>query len=260
MKEQDVLLVKKENGICTLTINLPQKHNILTRETFTKVSSTLRSVGEDGNSRIVILRGAGEKAFSAGYDISRLTSVENADNEDPLEDVIMAIESCSIPVIAMIYGYCVGAGCGLALACDLRLAADNAQLGITAARLGAIYPPSATLRLINLVGIAAAKELLYTGRLIDAIRAREIGLVDQVVPEDKLATAAYDLAREIADNSPLSVRGNKKIISRLLDYRSPSSQEREEFLALQKQAAESHDLKEGSKAFAEKRKPVFRGE
>lgn len=260
MKEQDVLLVKKENGVCTLTINLTQKHNILTRETFTKLSSTLRSVGGDGNSRVVILRGAGEKAFSAGYDISRLTSVENADNEDPLEDVIMAIESCSIPVIAMIYGYCVGAGCGLALACDLRLAADNAQLGITAARLGAIYPPSAMLRLINLVGIAAAKEMLYTGSTYDARKAREIGLVNQVVMKDHLAKTTYDLACEIADNSPLSVRGSKKIISRLINYRSPNPEARVEFLSLQKQASESHDLKEGLRAFCEKRKPLFKGE
>ena len=260
MKEQDLLLVNIENGICTLTINLPQKHNILTRETFTKLSKALRSVGEDGHSRVVILRGAGEKAFSAGYDIKRLTLTEDVDNEDPLEDVILTIEHCSIPVIAMIYGYCIGAGCSLAVACDLRLAADNAQLGITAVRLGAIYPPSATLRLINLVGIAAAKEMLYTGRMIDAGKAREIRLVDQVVPRDDLAKTTYDLAREIADNSPLSVRGSKRIISRLLNYRSLNTVEREEFLSLQKQTAESRDLKEGSKAFFEKRKPVFRGE
>lgn len=260
MKEQDVLLVRNENGICTLTINLPQKRNILTPETFTKISESLRSVSEDNNSRAVILRGAGQKAFSAGYDISRLTSVEDADNEDPLEDVIIAIENCSIPVIAMIYGYCIAAGCGLATACDLRLAADNAQLGITAARLGVIYPPSATLCLINLVGIAAAKEMLYTGRMIDAVKAREIGLVDQVVPQKFLAKATYDLAREIANNSPLSVRGSKRIISRFINYRSPNPEVREEFLSLQKRAAASHDLNEGSRAFIEKRKPEFRGE
>ena len=260
MKEQNLLLINIENSICTVTVNLPQKHNILTRETFTEISSILRSVGEDGNSRVVILRGAGEKAFSAGYDIKRLTQTEDVDNEDPLEEVILAIENCSIPVIAMIYGYCIGAGCGLASACDLRLAADNARLGITAARLGTIYPPGATLRLINLVGIAAAKEMLYTGRMYDAVKAKEIGLVNQVVMRNNLAKTTYDLAREIADNSPLSVRGCKKIISRLSDYHSLNNEEREEFLSLQKQTGESHDLKEGSRAFSEKRKPVFRGE
>jgi enoyl-CoA hydratase len=260
MNEQNLLLINIENGICTLTINLPQKHNILTRETFTELGSVLRSVGEDGDSRVVILRGAGEKAFSAGYDIKLLTQTEDVDNEDPLEEVILAIENCSIPVIAMIYGYCIGAGCGLASACDLRLAADNARLGITAARLGAIYPPGATLSLINLVGITAAKEMLYTGRIYDAREAKETGLVNQVLMRNNLAKVTHDLAREIADNSPLSVRGSKKIISRLSDYRSLNNKEREEFLSLQKQAAESRDLKEGSKAFSEKRKPVFRGE
>jgi len=260
MNEQNLLLINIENGICTLTINLPQKHNILTRETFTELGSVLRSVGEDGDSRVVILRGAGEKAFSAGYDIKRLTQTEDVDNEDPLEEVILAIENCSIPVIAMIYGYCIGAGCGLASACDLRLAADNARLGITAARLGAIYPPGATLSLINLVGITAAKEMLYTGRIYDAREAKETGLVNQVVVTNHLAETTYDLAREIADNSPLSVRGNKKIISRLLNYHSQNIEEREVFLSLQKQAAKSSDLKEGLRAFSEKRKPVFRGE
>ena len=233
---------------------------MLTPETFLRLSDVLGSVGGDGQTRVVILRGAGEKAFSSGYDILSLTKTEAADIKDPLEDVILAIEECAVPVIAMIYGYCVGAGCGLSMACDLRLAADSARLGITAAKIGMIYPPSATLRLINLVGVAAAKELLYTGRLINAGRAREIGLVDQVVPADRLAKDTYDLAREIAGNSPLSVRGNKKIVAKLLENRPLQSQVQEEFIALQKQAAASQDLVEGTKAFSEKRKPVFRGE
>jgi enoyl-CoA hydratase len=260
MPEQDLLLVHQEDGICTLTINRPQKRNILTRETFTRLGDALRSAGEDSKTRVVVLRGAGEKAFSAGYDISRLSISEVADDKDPMEDLMLAVERCAVPVIAMIYGYCIGAGCGLAVACDLRLAAADARLGITAAKIGVVYPPSATLRLLNLVGVAAAKELLYTGRLVDAGRAREIGLVDRVVPADRLAAVTYGLAREIADNSPLSVRGSKTIISRLLDYRSLNSQVREEFLALQKQAEDSRDFEEGAKAFSEKRKPVFRGE
>ena len=259
MPDQDLLLVNKEDCICTLTINRPQKRNSLTRETFTRLDEALRSAGEDGQTRVIVLRGAGEKAFSAGYDISRLSTAEDFDDKDPLEDVILSIEKCAVPVIAMIYGYCIGAGCGLATACDLRVAADNARLGITAAKIGMVYPPGATIRLINLVGVAAAKELLYTGTLVDAGKAGEIGLVDRVAPADRLYKVTYDLAREIADNSPLSVRGNKRIISLLLEHRS-NPQLRKEFLALRKQAAGSRDLEEGARAFSEKRKPVFTGE
>jgi enoyl-CoA hydratase len=260
MPEKDSLLVNKENGVCTLTINRPRKRNILTRETFTLLGEVLRSAGEDGQTRVVVLRGAGEKAFSAGYDISLLSATEDFDNKDPMEDMILAVERCAVPVIAMIYGYCIAAGCGLAVACDLRLAADDARLGITAARIGVVYPPSATLRLINLVGVAAAKEMLYAGRLLDAQRAREIGLVNRVVPAGRLEAVTYGLAREIADNSPLSVRGNKRMISGLLEHRSLDPRVKEEFLTLQKRAAASRDLAEGARAFFEKRKPVFKGE
>jgi len=208
---------------------------------------------------VAVLRGAGEKAFSAGYEISRLHGIEDTDTKDPLEDAILAIDGCSVPVIAMIYGYCIAGGCALAIACDLRLSADNARLGITAAKLGVIYPPSAIIRLINVVGISTAKELLYTGRLIDAEKAREIRMVDNVVPAEQLAAVTYDMAREIADNSPLSVRGIKNMISRVLDYQALSPEVKAEFLALQKKSSESHDLKEGQKAFTEKRKPRFTG-
>jgi len=189
-----------------------------------------------------------------------LHNIDDPDIKDPIEEVILAIESCAVPVIAMIYGYCIAGGCALAIACDLRLAADNARLGVTAAKLGLVYPPSAMIRLINVVGISATKELLYTGRLIDAEKAREIRMVDQIVPTDQLAAVTYDMAREIADNSPLSVRGIKSMISRVLGFQALSPEARAEFLALQKQTTESQDLKEGQKAFAEKRKPVFRGE
>ena len=258
-KETDVLLVNKEEGICTLTINRPEKRNALTPEIFSRLVEALQSASEDGQTSVVVIRGAGEQAFSSGYEISRLHNSRDLENNDPMEDVILAIENCAVPVIAMIYGYCVAAGCGLAVACDLRVAADNARLGVTAARLGVVYPASALLRLINLVGVATTKELLYTGRLIDARRAAEIRLVDQVVPTDRLAMVTYDLAREIAGNAPLSVRGTKRLISKLLNYQALSPETREEFRALQKQATESEDLREGQRAFAEKRKPRFKG-
>jgi enoyl-CoA hydratase len=258
-QEKDLLLVNREAGICTLTINRPEKRNALTPELYRRLVEALQSAGGDGQTRVVVLRGAGEKAFSSGHDISRLSGSGDSETGEPLESVILAIETCPVPVIAMIYGYCIAAGCGLAVACDLRLAADNAHFGVTAARLGVVYSASALRRFINVVGVPATKELLYTGRLIDAGRAAEIRLVDQVVPADRLAAVTDSLAREIADNSPLSVRGTKKMISGLLSYQTPSPQVKKEFLALHKQAADSEDLREGRKSFTEKRKPLFKG-
>ena len=254
-----MLQVEVNEGVCTLVINRPEKRNILNPEIFSRISETLRVISEDRQIRVAVLRGAGERAFSAGFEISLLDNSDDSAIDDPLEDVMQAIEKCTIPVIAMIYGYCIGAGCGLATACDLRLAADNTLLGVTAAKLGVVYPPGATIQLINVVGLSAAKELLYTGRLIDAEKAKEIKMVDQVVPSGDLATVTYNLAREIAINSPLSVRGAKNIISKIHTYQALSPQVREEFNVLKKQAADSEDLKEGQKAFTEKRKPRFSG-
>lgn len=259
MKEKDLLLVQVKEDICTLVINRPEKRNAVNPEILSRISKTLREISEDEQIRVVVLRGAGEQAFSAGYDISRLYKPEDFSTNDPVEVVMSSIESCSVPVIAMIYGYCIGASCGLAIACDLRLAADSARFGITAAKIGVVFPPNVTMRLINIVGVSAAKELLYTGRLIDAERARKIRMVDQVVPTEDLSAVTYNLTREIADNSPQSVRSTKRIISKLLASQALSPQTREEFLVMRKQLEDSDDFKEGQKAFAEKHKPSFRG-
>ena len=259
MKGKDLLLVQMEEDICTLVINRPEKRNVVNPEILSRISETLREIREDGKIRVVVLRGAGEKAFSAGYDIPQLYKSEDFGIDDPVEDAMSSIESCAVPVIAMIHGYCIGASCGLAVTCDLRVAATSARMGITVAKIGAVYPPGSTMRLINIVGVSAAKELLYTGRLVDAARAREIRMVDQVVPSEDLSAVTYSLAREIADNSPQSVRNTKRTISKLLAGQPLSPQAREEILALRKQIADSDDFKEGQKAFAERRKPRFTG-
>jgi len=153
----------------------------------------------------------------------------------------------------------VGAGLELAVTCDLRLVADTARLGITPAKLGIVYRHTAIRHFINLLGVSRTKELFYTGRLIDAQRARDIGLVDHVVPAEELASTTYDLAREIAQNAPLSVSGAKVTISKLLNYQTLSPEDEAELQKLQAQAMLSEDLKEGQRAFMEKRKPRFSG-
>ena len=260
---EELLLVQKEGNICTLTINRPEKRNSLNPEILLQLGDTLSSLKEENEIRVVVIRGAGEQSFSSGYDIARIpsggTQEETDARRNSLEYGMGSVLAYPYPVIAMIYGYAVGAGLELAVTCDLRLAADTARLGITPAKLGVVYRHTGMQKILNLVGVAQTKELLYTGRLIDAQRAKEIGLVNHVVPAQELASATYDMAREIAENAPLSVSGAKFTISKLLNYRKLSLEDETELRKLESQALLSEDLKEGQRAFMEKRKPRFIG-
>lgn len=231
-------------------------------EILLQLSDTLNFLKEEGEVRVVVIRGAGEESFSSGYDISRISTdsrEETSPRRNPLEHGMASVSAYPYPVIAMIYGYAIGAGLELAVTCDLRLAADTARLGITPAKLGVVYNHTGVLKFVNLVGVAQTKELFYTGRLMTAQRARDIGLVDHVLPAQELAKATYDLAREIAENAPLSVSGTKATIARLLRYQTLCPEDEAELHKLQAQAYASEDLKEGQRAFMEKRKPRFTG-
>jgi len=260
---EELLLVQKEGNICTLTINRPEKRNALNAEILLQIGDTLNSLKEEKETRAVVIRGAGDKSFSSGFDIGRISSretrVETGAERNPFEYGMGSIVEYPYPVIAMIYGYAVGAGLELAVTCDLRVVADTARLGITPAKLGVVYRHTAVRRFLNLVGIAQTGELFYTGRLYDAQRAKEIGLVDHVVPVEELESTTYDLAREIAENAPLSVSGIKTAINKLLKYQTISAEDEAQLIKLQTEGGLSEDLKEGQKAFMEKRKPQFKG-
>jgi len=259
---EELLLVQKEGNICTLTINRPDKRNSMNPEILLQLGDALNSLKEEGEVRVVVIRGAGEESFSSGYDIGRISTgsrEEAGPRRNPLEYGMGSVLAYPYPVIAMIYGYAIGAGLELAVTCDLRLAADTARLGITPAKLGVVYHHPGILKFVNLVGVAQTKELFYTGRLITAQRAHDIGLVDHVLPAQELAKATYDLAREIAENAPLSVSGTKATIARLLSYQTLRPEDEAELRKLQAQAYASDDLKEGQRAFMEKRKPKFTG-
>lgn len=262
--EHEDLIVEREEGFCTLTINRPEKRNTLTPGVFFKIRDVLNALSEDGHIRAVIITGAGDEAFCAGYDISALPT--NIPPEEGLHLVtshvncLESITSYKYPVIAMINGYTFGGGFEMAVLCDIRIASDSAVFGMPPAKLGVVYSSKGIRNFINVLGFANTKEIFFTGRRFGAQRAKEIGLVSHVVPQEDLRGFTYDMAREIAENAPLSLSGAKLTISKYMDLARLSEEHEKEITALRIKAFQSHDLKEGQRAFKEKRKANFIGE
>jgi enoyl-CoA hydratase/carnithine racemase len=265
MSKNNTLFIEQKGYVCTLTLNRPEKRNALSPDLLIKLCQTLEALSQNDDVRTIVIRGSGNKAFSSGYDVAALpTEVpedlqERLEEENPLDMAIGSILNFPYPVIAMLNGYAFGAGCELALNCDIRIAADEIKMGIPAAKLGLVYPMRGMLHYVQTVGFTATSELLLTGRSFNAQRALEMGLINYALPRTELETFTYDLAREIAGNAPLSLKGTKRILGFLRQsFKMPENllAESERIIA---QAFNSEDLKEGQKAFLEKRKPVFKG-
>jgi enoyl-CoA hydratase/carnithine racemase len=251
------ILVAREGPLAIVTLNRPEKRNALAMPQWLELGRLLRDFANDGEVRAVILTGAGGH-FCAGADISEFDSTRgNAQAGDAYTravdssaEAIMALEK---PVIAAIEGSCFGGGCGLAMDCDMRIAAKTARFAVPAAKLNIVYNARDTRSLLSLVGSAHAKRILFTGDPVDAETAHRIGLVDEVA--DAPLEAARKLAARIADNAPWSVGSAKAILNTLVAGRPA------EVLADERsrKALESDDYKEGRRAFKEKRKPRFTG-
>jgi len=253
------LLREREGDVVTLTLNRPEKRNAMTIPMLTELRSAFRELTATGDVRAVILAGAG-KAFCSGLDLKEmgLTRATDGSVEYPdIEDALHELELCPIPTIAMIQGDAIAGGLELALHCDLRLAATGARMGMPLARIGLVVPYPLTQKLLDTVGTATTKELLFTGTLLDAERARAIGLVNRVVPDAELATATRALAAEIAANAPLSIRTMKAAINEANRFRSRTPSP--ELDAQAAAAKRSDDLQEGLRAVFEKRRAVFHG-
>lgn len=255
------ILFEKSEGIATIAINRPEKRNALNRETRLELRNIMEGIKTDKDIRAAILTGAGDKAFISGSDISELkemTPLEGYNFMTTLgQQLYTDMENLDIPVIAMINGLCLGAGCELAIACDIRIAADTAKFGQPEVLLGIIPGGGATQRLPKLIGMGKTKELIFTGGLIDAKEAERIGLVNKVVPYERLKEEVMSLARNIAEKSPVTIRMAKKAINR-----SPESTLN---MGLAYEAMveclcfSTEDRKEGMNAFVEKKKPIFYG-
>ncbi len=268
---EDALLVEQKGHIATLTINRPEKRNALNPEIHAALVRHIDRFAEEGRVRCLVIRGQGELAFSAGDDLTRAPD-DPGPRLDPNKPASMqwperrsrhAIFDAPFPVIAMIYGYCVGGGLALATECDFRFASDAAQLGIPPSRLGIIYEYERIQVFLDLIGPSLTKELFCWGGRVDAERALRMGLVSKVVPASDLEAVTYQFAEEIADNAPLSVKGHKKIVNTLVQRRfegcALTQADIDEMLEAQRVARASHDALEGRAAFREKRKPLFQG-
>ncbi len=249
------LLEERHGRVAVLTLNRPQRLNALSPEVLIALGDRLRQWAQDGQVRAVVIKGAGEKAFSAGYDIGRISQTRG----DPLRYGLEAVMDFPYAVIAAMRGFAIGAGLHLAMACDLRIASPSARLSMPPVRLGLIYPIEGYELFVRTVGPAAAKALFLTGRQFTAQEALQMGLVHRLEPEETLEEYVMALAQELAEEcAPLAVQGTKFIINRLA--RGPLSQEdaarAREMMA---RAFQSEDAREAQVAFAEKRKPQFRG-
>ncbi|MCT9935371.1 enoyl-CoA hydratase/isomerase family protein [Planotetraspora sp. A-T 1434] len=249
MKVTDGLELAIDEHVATLTLNRPEKRNAMTAAMWRAIPGVVGDLAADPAVRVLVLTGAAG-TFSAGADIWEIAELsDNGDDTGLTVAAERALIEFPKPAIASIEGYCVGGGCQLALACDLRFASSTARFGITPAKLGIVYPISSTRRLAEIAGPATAKYLIFSAELVDAGHALRTGLVDEVLPPERLRDRVYGFAATLAHRSRLTLAAAKEII----DGRAGE----EGFRAWQREARESGELAEGLSAFREGRSPRF---
>ena len=262
MTQTDKMLSRREGRVGYLIFNNPERHNAVSLDMWAAATRILEDFSRDDGVRVVVVTGAGGKAFISGADISRFgdersTGQAVAHYNATVERANSGIYEFPKPTIAMIRGYCIGGGVGLAACCDLRIASDNSRFAVPAAKLGLGYSFGGLKRLIDLVGTAFAKEIFFTARQFDVEEARMMGLINRVVPEAELETYVKSYADTIAANAPLTVKAAKYIANEVVKDESKRNLAR--CAELVEQCFASKDYAEGRRAFMEKRKPAFTG-
>jgi len=256
----EAILLARDGAIAIVTLNNPEKLNALGLGSWKRLGEAMRELDADKSLRCTVIRGAGEKAFAAGADISEFeTTRKNArvakKYGEVLEATMGAIARCRHPIVAMIHGVCVGGGLEIVSQCDLRICGASSRFGIPINKLGLVVGYGEMKGLIDLVGRAAALEILLEGRVIGAEEAKDKGLVNRVVPDDKVEEESMAAARRIADGAPLVARWHKKFARRLAEPRPPTKTERDEAYA----CFDTEDFRIGVRAFLAKQKPEFKG-
>jgi enoyl-CoA hydratase/carnithine racemase len=262
MTKTDKMLSRKEGGVGYLTFNNPERHNAVSLEMWEAAAGILEEFKNDKNIRVVVLSGAGGKAFVSGADISKFESERSS--KDAIDRYNVAVDKANTavyefpkPTIAMIRGYCIGGGVGLALCCDLRICSDNSKFGVPAAKLGLGYGFTGIKKLVDVVGPSFAKEIFYTARQFTAPEALAMGLVNRMLPETELEKYVADYAATISGNAPMTVDAVKFIVGEVV--KPESKRDLKKAADLVAACFASNDYTEGRKAFMEKRKPAFTG-
>ncbi len=256
------MIAEKDGAIGWMIFNNPERRNALSLDMWQAMPVILEDFERDGAVRVVVLKGAGDKAFISGADISQFeqqrSSPETIAQYDAIAEVANAkLQQIRKPTIAMIRGFCIGGGVGVALQCDLRIAADNARFGVPAARLGLGYRWAGVKKLADLVGPSFAKEIFFTARHFSAAEALAMGLINRALPEAELESYVRDYCALIAENAPLTMEAVKGVVSELA---KPGAEfDRAHCEALVARCFASRDYIEGRRAFMEKRKPAFTG-
>ena len=256
------VLTSVADGVGIITFNNPDKRNAMSMEMWEGLGTALIELREDDNVRVVILTGAGDKAFMSGADISQFEknrsdakANEEYNRKSDAQRALLA--NYPKPTIACIRGFCLGGGMQMAMLADIRLAAHNSQFGIPAAKLGIAYGYDGLKNLVSLVGPSWARLILYTGMRIDSAEALRIGLVDRVIADDKLWDETLEIARTISGNAPLAIKAAKITIAQVL--KDKDERDMGAIKAIGTACMDSEDFREGRQAFMEKRKPQFKG-
>lgn len=256
----EYILLEREQDIATVILNRPQKLNALIKPMWQQLGETLRTLSNDDNLRCIVLRGAGDKSFAPGNDISEFKDARS-NSRDAKEygeihhEALAAINECRHPIVALIQGICVGGGLEIASLCDLRICGDSSRFGVPINRLGLCVGLREMQGLYNLVGKAVTMEILLEGRVFDAGEAVQKGLVTRVVADNQVIEEAYACARRIADGAPLVARWHKQFMRRLADPAPLTEQEKDESYL----CYDTEDFHIGYTSFLEKTKPEFSG-